>query len=386
MPTVTEPASRTRRQWLQGMALLAAWPTRPWAQAAQTPRWAAAWAVGPDLFVGVLQAPATATDRLQVVQAHAIPTRAHGMTQLADGRLLFASRRPGDWLLQLHPDGRAHWHWIEPDRAFNGHVIASADGRQIYTTETDLADSQGLIGVRDAQTLEKIAEWRTGGMDPHQLLLDRDGSLVVANGGIPTQSETGRRKLRLTQMDSSIARLLPAEQGALAGQWRLPDPRLSLRHLAWGPAVAWAPRQRWLGIALQAEHDRIEDRQQAPVLALLDGQHLHTAPLPAGAQWQGYGGDISCHRGRFAVSCPRADTLSWWQPPTTASTHAVCVQQDLQPGVYGLSNDSVHQPLQPDSTQLWAGGTQHVRHWLQGEHVAASSALQLDNHWIALHR
>ena len=81
MPTVTEPATRTRRQWLQGMALLAAWPTHPWAQAAQAPRWAAAWAVGPDLFVGVLQAPATATDRLQVVQAHAIPTRAHGMTQ-----------------------------------------------------------------------------------------------------------------------------------------------------------------------------------------------------------------------------------------------------------------------------------------------------------------
>ncbi|ANY60835.1 hypothetical protein MA05_00350 [Comamonas aquatica] len=89
-------------------------------------------------------------------------------------------------------------------------------------------------------------------MDPHQLLLDRDGSLVVANGGIPTQPETGRRKLRLDHMDSSIVRLRPQDRGALAGQWQLPDPRLSLRHLAWGPAVAWDPGQRWLGIALQA--------------------------------------------------------------------------------------------------------------------------------------
>lgn len=386
MPMATNPASCSRRQWLQGMALLATLPLGSWAQSLARPRLAAAWAVGGDNFVGVLQVAAAGAAPLEVLLAHPVPTRAHGMTQLHDGTLLFASRRPGDWLLRLQPDGQADWHWMEEDRVLNGHVIASHNGQHLYTTETDLADSQGLIGVRDVRTLQKIAEWRTGGMDPHQLLLDRDGSLVVANGGIPTQSETGRRKLRLTQMDSSIARLLPAEQGALAGQWRLPDPRLSLRHLAWGPAVAWAPRQRWLGIALQAEHDRIEDRQQAPVLALLDGLHLHTAPLPAGAQWQGYGGDISCHRGRFAVSCPRADTLSWWQPPTTASTHAVCVQQDLQPGVYGLSNDSVHQPLQPDSTQLWAGGTQHVRHWPQGEPVAASSALQLDNHWIALHR
>ncbi|MGM3052558.1 DUF1513 domain-containing protein, partial [Bacillus cereus group sp. BC306] len=83
----------------------------------------------------------------------------------------------------------------------------------LYTTETDLEDAQGLIGVRDAITLEKIAEWRTGGMDPHQLLLDADGTLMVANGGIPTQSETGRRKLQLDHMDSSIARLLPAEGG-----------------------------------------------------------------------------------------------------------------------------------------------------------------------------
>lgn len=384
MPTVTEPASRTRRQWLQGMALLAAWPTHPWAQAAQAPRWAAAWAVGPDLFVGVLQAPATATDRLQVVQAHAIPTRAHGMTQLADGRLLFASRRPGDWLLQLHPDGRAHWHWIEPDRAFNGHVIASADGRQLYTTETDLADSQGLIGVRDAQTLEKIAEWRTGGMDPHQLLLDRDGSLLVANGGIPTQPETGRRKLRLDHMDSSIVRLRPQDRGALAGQWQLPDPRLSLRHLAWGPAVAWDPGQRWLGIALQAEHDLAEDKLHAPVLALFDGQRLHTAPRPTGAPWQGYGGDISSDGHLFAVSCPRADVLSWWQPPATPNALARCLRQDAQAGVYSLSNPSVIQPLQPPRTPVWSAGTQQVLQWPGQTVIGRSDHLALDNHWVQL--
>jgi len=31
--------------------------------------------------------------------------------------------------------------------------------------------------------LEKIDEWSTHGMDPHELLTDADGSLAVANGG-----------------------------------------------------------------------------------------------------------------------------------------------------------------------------------------------------------
>lgn len=374
----------TRRQWLQGMAVLASMPLTSWAQPANTPQFAAAWAVGAELYVGVLQLPASPDQRLRIQHAHAIPTRAHGMTQLTDGSLLFASRRPGDWLLRVRPNGQEDWLWIEPDRAFNGHVIASHDGQHLYTTETDLADSQGLIGVRDVRTLEKIAEWRTGGMDPHQLLLDRDGSLMVANGGIPTQPETGRRKLKLTHMDSSIARLRPDQQGAIAGQWHLEDPRLSLRHLSWGPQVAWATERRWLGIALQAEHDDAQQKQRAPVLALFDGERLHVAPVPTGATWQGYGGDISSNASHFAVTCPRADVLTWWQPPSAPTASAQCMRQDSQQGVYCISNDSVIHPLQPSVASQWSGGNQQVLQW-PGQHAAATlSQMALDNHWVQI--
>ena len=375
-----------RRQWLQGLGVLAAMPLGTWARGtpAQPTQLAAAWALGADLFVGVLQVPMSAQEGLRVLHSHPVPTRAHGMTQLADGTLLFASRRPGDWLLRVRPDGHEDWLWIEPDRAFNGHVIASHDGQHLYTTETDLADSQGLIGVRDVKTLEKVAEWRTGGMDPHQLLLDRDGSLVVANGGIPTQPETGRRKLKLTHMDSSIARLQPQQHGAIAGQWRLEDPRLSLRHLSWGPSVTWAPERRWLGIALQAEHDDAQQKQTAPVLALFDGEKLHAAPIPAGAEWQGYGGDISSNAQHFAVTCPRADVLTWWQPPLSTKATAHCVRQDGQAGVYCISNDSVIHPLQPSVAAQWSGGSQQVLQWPQQQAVAALSQMALDNHWVQI--
>ncbi|MDF3823494.1 DUF1513 domain-containing protein, partial [Leptospira sp. 96542] len=188
--------------------------------------------------------------------------------------------------------------------------------------ETELDDGQGLLGVRDAASLEKIDEWPTHGRDPHQLLaLPRAvgrfaaGTLMVANGGIPTLPETGRAKLlgqRLKQqrMDASLVALHPGT-GELLGQWRLADHYLSIRHLAFD---AGAGR---LGIALQAEHPDAAQRQGAPVLAVWDGKALRAAE--AQPALPGYGGDIVALSpaiaaggggGGFAVSCARTDPLA----------------------------------------------------------------------------
>lgn len=372
-----------RRQALQALALAGLQPL--WVQAAraaspQGTALAAAWMQGTTQFIGVLDTPTPGA--LHIRQAVEVPTRAHGMVELADGSLLFAARRPGDWLLRLQAGQEPQWLWIEPDRVFNGHLIASADGRHLYTTETDLADSQGLIGVRDMATLEKIAEWPTHGMDPHQLLLDAQGQLMVANGGIPTQPETGRRKLQLPHMDSSIVRLQPADGGALLGQWKLPDARLSLRHLSWGAPVAWRPQQRWLGIALQAEHDETEDRQQAPVLALWDGERLDAVPLPR--PLAGYGGDIAWDGRAFVVSCPRVHGCARFALPHQAGQAGQL--QDFAPleQAYSLAAAAP----QEAASAVWIGGSKAVQ--LQSEQgprqlTLPQAGLLLDNHWLRLH-
>jgi hypothetical protein len=175
------------------------------------------------------------------------------------GSVLSVARRPGDWLLRWDEQGRAlTWRWIEPGRAFAGHMLASADGATVYTTEIDLETGAGLIGVRDGATLAKRDEWSSHGIDPHQLLWDatRPGAFIVANGGVPTRPETGRIKHALDRMDSSLVRLDGASGRRLC-QWRLSDPRLSLRHLAWNGTR--------LGVALQAEHDNPADKLSAPV-------------------------------------------------------------------------------------------------------------------------
>lgn len=323
-PTATaiESGRVSRRAWL---ALAAAGAARTSGAAAPPLKFAAAWDDAQGSHVGVVERRG---DRLAVRSALPVPTRCHGLLVEPEGSLLESTnsllavaRRPGDWMLRWRPGtGRGQWLWIEAGRAFNGHVIASHDGRRLYTTETDLDSCQGLVGVRDTASLRKLAEWPTHGADPHELLLDTDGSLLVANGGIVTHPESGRRKLYLDRMDSSLVRL-SAAHGQLLGQWRLQDTRLGMRHVAWGEVGG----RRILGIALQAEHDEPQIKGQAPVFALFDGERLR--PVQASRPLAGYGGDIAYAAGSFAVSCTRAHGVasfgadgSWsgWLPLASA--------------------------------------------------------------------
>ncbi len=246
-------------------------------------RLAAAWQQGDGGYrIGLLEAQPGSGTALRALHALEIPTRAHGLCPLPDGSIVAASRRPGDWLLRWWP-GTARepvWQWSDGQRSFNGHVIASPDARLLLSTETEAETGRSLVVLRDAASLEMRAEWSTQGIDAHELIWDRrapvDGTptLIVANGGVPTAPETGRVKRALDTMDSSIVRL-HGGTGETLGQWRLQDRRLSLRHLAWNPGADV------LGIALQAEHDGMDARAAAPVLALFDGKVLRTAdPAP----------------------------------------------------------------------------------------------------------
>ncbi|MDO5626480.1 MAG: DUF1513 domain-containing protein [Pseudomonadota bacterium] len=292
-----------------------------------------------------------------------LPTRAHALLAAPGGALIVVARRPGDWLLRWRPASAAEpeWVWAEPERAFNGHAIFSADGARLFTTETDLASGTGLIGVRDARTLRLLAEWPTHGIDPHELLLDAGGQLVVANGGVPTQPETGRAKRDLARMDSSLVRL-HADTGRLLGQWRLHDARLSLRHLARLPGGP-------LGIALQAEHDDPAERAAAPVLALFDGQRLR--PCHAPQALAGYGGSIAAWGGALWVSCPRVNGV--------ARFDAQGRWQDITPLPEACA-------LAPDASgqHLWIGGREcATRQNGTAPAPQAAPGLRFDNHWIA---
>jgi hypothetical protein len=250
----------------------------------------------------------------------------------------------------------------------------------LYTTETNLETGQGLIGLRDAASLEKTGEWSTHGMDPHELLLDADGSLLVANGGMPALPETGRLKIHLDRMDASLVRL-DTGSGELQGQWRLADRRLSLRHIAWGPVpTAKAAGQRLLGIALQAEHDDASMKLAAPLLAVFDGRQLQSYAAGPGQLLAGYGGDIAYAAGGFAVSCPRANGVAIWRADGQwtgffALEEACALTASATEG-------------EGSGSRLWAGGRKiALARASDGQAVLSSLlGLRLDNHWTPLTR
>ncbi len=353
-----------RRRFVAGLAGLSAVPAAARPGTPTRLHLAAAWDDGDAHRVGVL---ALDGHRVRVLRAIEVPTRAHGLLALADGSIVAAARRPGDWLLRWRPAGRgaAQWLWAEAERRFNGHVIASADGRRLFSTEADLDSGAGWVGVRDARSLAKLAEWPTHGIDAHALLLDGD-TLVVANGGILTAPETGRRKRELQRMDSSLVRLA-LHDGSLRGQWRLPDARLSLRHLA----RATGPSAPLLGVALQAQHDDPAERLAAPVLALFDGRQLQAVPPGPGEPLAGYGGDIAATATGFAVSAPRANAVALWRPSSgwlarQALTEACALA--MTPGAL-LAGGQTTLSSPP-------GGAAN-RHQLP-------AGLRLDNHWVAV--
>lgn len=241
---------------------------------------------------------------LHILGSTPVPTRPHGLWPAADGGLLAVAARPGRWLMRLSAAGRAVDQVDVQDepapRRLAGHVVASPDGQRLYTSETDLVTGRGRIGVRDARSLQKLDDWDSHGTEPHQVLVDATGNLMIANGGI-TRDATDRKR-DLHRMDASLVRL-DAERGGLTGQWNLSDPRLSLRHLAWDT-------QGRLGIALQAEHEAAEDRANAPALALWQDEALR--PITGGA---GHAGDIvGVPGGGFVISNALRDAAWWWNP------------------------------------------------------------------------
>jgi uncharacterized protein len=369
MPMATD---LRRRRLLERLALFGvaggACSGRVSAQLAARTRLVAAWQDAGRLYVGVLgeHGGPDADAGLHILSRLEVPTRAHGLTPLPDGRILAVARRPGDWLLRWRPGtAEAEWHWARSGTVFNGHAVLVPDGTghaQVLVTQTKLDDGAGQIGVLDGRTLARLDAWPTRGTDPHDLLWHR-GRLWVANGGITTHPETGRVKHRLERMDSSLVALHP-RTGAVLGQWRLPDPRLSLRHLA--------SQGRLIGVALQAEHSDAALRAAAPLLAVFDPHgSLQMPALPEGMITGGYGGDIAALADGFVVSATRADrVLAWsaargWQSawPLTRP----CALADAPSG-------------------LWSGSATGAWRIDGRSHAAAALRFEplLDNHWALL--
>lgn len=352
-----------------------AWPVERLAAAWQRQGQAAPPTAGtppsPSYEAGVLQIDWLAS-QLSILHSLPLPSRAHGLVALPDGGWVTLANRPGRWLLRCDANGmqqRLHM-MVDEARTLNGHALLSPDGRWLLTSETDPRSGRGWVGQRDLLTLALVGEFESHGIDPHHLVWAADGVLMVANGGIARDSLGRKRDAQV--MTPSLVQL-QVRNGQLLGQWRLADPQLSIRHLAW--SVGAEAGQRLLGVALQAEHESAEQRLTAPTLAVWDGGRLEVPTYDA--RGGGYAGDIAAGPGGgFVLSAQKQGRALWWQP---ALPDVMTVVAEVTEPCALISS--------PDGAGFSLGAGRGVARWhhQQGAQMLRwPAALAPDNHWVRL--
>ncbi len=300
----------TRRAFLAGMAC-ASMPRVGWADVGNP----ACLAVGKRGDGFVLHGLTAAGDSLFQI---ALPGRGHAAAAHPTLALAVAfARRPGSFAVVIDCLTGLVRHQLTPpsDRQFSGHGCFSADGGLLLTSEVVAEGSAGRIGVWDASDFRRIGEWDSGGIGPHDLRRLADGRLVVANGGIQTDSGD-RTKLNLPDMRPNLTLLSAA--GLVLDQVEL-DPELrqnSIRHLALlGDTVAFA--MQWEG----------DPAQPVPQLGLwTPGASPRLCPPAPDEAWtmKGYAGSIASSQAGDLIgltSAPAGAVMLFDAAGTPVATH-----------------------------------------------------------------
>ena len=307
--------------------------------------------------------------------------RGHGVIQhpLAPHKLLMLARRPGRFGIEVDLiSARINKRFIcEPQRFLQGHGCFSQDGSVLYTSESDLCSGKGLIVLRDSLSYEVLDEFESFGMGPHELKLMPEGkTLVVANGGLHTHPDSGRRILNLATMHSTLV-YLDAKTGALLEQQQVAEPKASIRHLD-------VADDGTVLIAMQLQRAAMSHSN----IVALSGMHrrgsaikMFDKPDAVVSRLNDYTGSTAINN-RYRVAgfaSPKGNLVAFWHIDTANflayhAFHDVCglaVSADAQYFVLSNSRGEIR--------RLRAGNLQEDRQLRQ-----QSSGVSWDNHMIAM--
>ena len=240
--------------------------------------------------------------------------RGHGVSQhpLRQSNVIMFGRRPSQQLIEVNlVTGQVEAAVdCQADRHLFGHGCFSADGKKLFTTEADLKTGQGKIVVRDSNTYQPITEYDSYGIGPHEIKLMSDQiTLVVANGGIHTRPETGRKKLNLVSMFSTLT-YIDSRTGKLLEAISVEEPKSSIRHLD-------VAQDGSVAIAIQLQRKAAGHNN----IVALTGVHqrgksirLFDAPETLLAKMNDYVGSVAINnQTRIAgFACPKGNLVAFW--------------------------------------------------------------------------
>jgi uncharacterized protein len=162
------------------------------------------------------------------VQQASLEFLAHGIAfdpSLTSRLATFEKRGPGGAVVNIGRDGALTVErrvLPSPGRHFYGHAAFSGDGKQVFVVESDLANHQGVMTVRESETLAMLGEFPTYGVDPHDcVLLDDKRTLCITNaGGI------------IGSVDDACVTLVDSVTHKLVQKFSFGDPKINAGHVA----------------------------------------------------------------------------------------------------------------------------------------------------------
>ena len=243
-----------------------------------------------------------------------LPARGHDVIAMPSkpGHALVFARRPGQFIFEVdfRQGSIIKRVNVESDRRLYGHGVLIDNDRLLLTTENDYQLARGVIVIRDTSNYQVVAQYDSGGVGPHQLAVmpNTNGKqIVVANGGIQTHPEYGRKKLNLATMQPNLAYMsLPS--GQLDDTFELANKHLSIRHLdvsSTGKVVA--------GLQYQG---RLND--EVPLAISHHGEAQLSVLNAEQSTWRSmkhYTSSVCINslNNTVAITCPRANLVTYWQ-------------------------------------------------------------------------
>lgn len=222
------------------------------------------------------------------------------------------SRRPGKQILvaDLQSGNVVARINAAANRHFFGHAVLSDDGRWLFSTENDISSGNGRIVVRDCESsFNIVADIASFGIGPHEMVWAQDKkTLIIANGGIKTHPNSGRKKLNLDTMLANLS-YVDSQTGQLTDQVTLSHElhQLSIRHIDCNTQDQVAIAMQYQG-ALSDDVPLVALHQQGKDLQLLE------QPESVRIKMKQYCGSVRFDNSGqvLAVSSPRGDLINFW--------------------------------------------------------------------------
>lgn len=308
-----------------------------------------------------------------------LPERGHDIAIRPGSRqLIVFARRPGNWAAIINRDSGQVGQVIvtPPDRHFYGHGAFSADGTLLYATENNRTNSQGILGIYDATaSYRRIGEMPSHGIGPHDLaFLPGYQHMVVANGGIKTQVETGREILNKDDMEPSLAIVDPKSGEALLSIDFGPKLKgLSIRHIAVTPSGE---------TVFGCQYTGDQDEMPALVGTLTPEGRTRFLDMPEDdlTSMANYVGSVALDASSkiAAATSPIGNTIAWWDLTTgqylgRRRMSDVCgIAPAPLEGVFLATSGNSGVRLAPVAkTDLALLGGTELDHWIWDNHVRA---------------